>query len=427
MCFRTLATALLLGVSVLWAADDPRLALALRAQTDFDRVEAPAAPSLADSEQCVQSEAALLVVAPPEEVGLVHYRKGYCTLTGALITRNAGEFAQAGREFDQSLESWAARPRITGKNAPPENRSAGVRVLASIARLKAGLDQSGIDRERVGLAQALENSSCPASVMPVNLCRQVVEDGRRWLGWIAFERDNLPEAAKDLSGPGAEGWSAWVAGRSAAQLNRYTDAAAEYRKALELWTAKPSQPPSLAERLMPQPALAPDYEDLGGAEILAGDPVAAIASLDAAVKLNPLNAHAIYLRARAKEMAGRSEQALADYNMASRTAFANAKDLASGEAHLYRGILLYRRQDYARAEDEFASALNFDVPAALRADAAAWRHLAAVASGACGSRGNLDRAMIPASPYFPRDEARTAMNSCPATVTSAGAAQNPGQ
>jgi len=425
MCFWTLA--LLLGVSALWAADDPRLALALRAQTDFDRVEASSAPPLGESQQCVQSEAALLAAAPPEEVPLAHYRKGYCTLAGALITRDAGEFAQAGRELDQSLESWAARPRSAAKNALPETPSAGLRVLASIARLKAGPDQSGIDHERVMLAQALEDSSCRAGVMPPNFCREVLEDGRRWLGWIAFERDNLPEAAKDFSGPGAEGWNAWVAGLAAAQRNQYADSAAEYRKALDLWTAKPSQPLSLAERLNPQPDLAHDYEDLGGAQILASDPVAAIASLDEAVKLNPLNAHAIYLRGRAKEMAGRSEEALADYSLASRTAFANATDLASGEAHLYRGILLYRRQDYARAEDEFSSALNFDIPAALRADAVAWRHLAAVAGGACGSGANLDSAMIAASPYFPRNEARAAMNSCAAALTAAGAKQNAAQ
>ena len=408
---------------MLWAADDPRLALALRAQTDFDRVESSATPSLADAQQCVQSEAALLPVAPLEEAPLVHYRKGYCMLAGALITGNTGEFAQAGREFDASLEAWAARPHSAGRNAPAEVPSPGLRVLASIARLKAGRDSIGVDRERVALAQVWEDSGCPSGVMPLNLCRQVLEDGRRWLGWIAFERNNLPEAAKDFSGPGAEAWSAWVAGRSAAERKQYVEAAAGYRKALDLWTATPGQPPSLAQRLIPQPELAPDYEDLGGAQILAGDPVAAIASLDEAVKLNPSNAHAIYLRGRAKELAGRGEEALADYSLASRTAFANAKDLASGEAHLYRGIMLYRRQEYARAEDEFSSALNFAIQAPLREDAVAWRHLAAVASGACGSGPNLDRAMISASPYFPRDEARSAMNSCQAAMPATGAAQ----
>ena len=110
---------------------------------------------------------------------------------------------------------------------------------------------------------------------------------------------------------------------------------------------------------------------------------------------------------------GRKDEALADYNLASRTAFAAAQDLASGEAHLYRGIVLYRRKDYARAEDEFASALNFEMTGALRPDARAWRHLAAVAGGSCGSaRQSLNLALPAVSPFFPRDEARSLASAC---------------
>src|SRR5207302_10704757 len=110
------------------------------------------------------------------------------------------------------------------------------------------------------------------------------------------------------------------------------------------------------------------------------------------------------------------DMALIDYNLASRTAFANAKDLASGEAHLYRGILLYRRKDFARAEDEFASALNFEIPETLRADAQAWRHLAAVASGSCASAKEfLDRTLPGVSPYFPKNEARHLAVNCHAS------------
>jgi len=118
----------------------------------------------------------------------------------------------------------------------------------------------------------------------------------------------------------------------------------------------------------------------------------------------------------------KAELALADYGMASRTAFANAKDLASGEAHLYRGIMLYRRKDFARAEDEFASALNFEIAGPQRGDAEAWRHLAAVAGGACGvARESLDRSLAGASPYFPRDEARQLEASCEPTASAKAA------
>jgi Tfp pilus assembly protein PilF len=155
------------------------------------------------------------------------------------------------------------------------------------------------------------------------------------------------------------------------------------------------------------------YTELGGAQLLAGNPSAAVGSLTLAVKESSSNARALYLRARAEEVAGRAEAADSDYSLASRTAFANARDLASGEAHLYRGILLYRRRQYPAAEDEFSSALNFDIAATLRADAAAWRRLAAVVSGSCGaSRSALEQALPAASPYFPKDEARAALAAC---------------
>jgi hypothetical protein len=107
------------------------------------------------------------------------------------------------------------------------------------------------------------------------------------------------------------------------------------------------------------------------------------------------------------------DEALADYNLASRTAFAAARDLASGEAHLYRGIVLYRRQDFAGAEEEFSSALNFEMTGALRPDARAWRHLAAMAAGSCGlARQSLNLALAAVSPFFPQAEARALASAC---------------
>ena len=93
-------------------------------------------------------------------------------------------------------------------------------------------------------------------------------------------------------------------------------------------------------------AVLPCAGRLGGARLLAGDLAGAIATLDASLKADPKIAHALFLRARAKELAGQKDAALADYNLASRTAFAEAQDLASGEAHLYRGIVLFRRKDF---------------------------------------------------------------------------------
>ena len=143
------------------------------------------------------------------------------------------------------------------------------------------------------------------------------------------------------------------------------------------------------------------------------------------MKLAPGMARAYYLRGRARELSGQPDAALADYNLASRTAFAQANDLASGEAHLYRGILYYRRKDYARAETEFSSALNFNIQPGLRADASAWRYLAAVSGGACqASRESLARALATVSPFFPKQDAAGAMAACPVGTNTA--AQNRG-
>ena len=142
--------------------------------------------------------------------------------------------------------------------------------------------------------------------------------------------------------------------------------------------------PTFLQALGPRPQYAVALTDWGGAHLLAGDLAGAIVTLDASLQAESANAHALFLRARAKELSGKKDAALADYNLASRTAFAAAQDLASGEAHLYRGIVLFRRKDFARAEEEFASALNFEMTDSLLPDARAWRHLSAVAGGSCG-------------------------------------------
>jgi Tfp pilus assembly protein PilF len=179
----------------------------------------------------------------------------------------------------------------------------------------------------------------------------------------------------------------------------------------------------LVQRLSPRPDMAAISVDLGEAQLLSGDARAAIENFDAAVKADPSKARPIYLRARAKEAAGQADAALADYNLASRTAFAAGAGQSSGEAHLYQGILFYQRKDWPRAEDEFADALNFDIPAAMKSDAAAWRHLAAVASGSCGaSREYLERSLAAVSPDFPKGEAQSALAACGAAGASGSAA-----
>lgn len=412
----------LLGAASLYAADDPRLALTLKAQSDFDRVELAAIPRLRDAGACVQSQAAEMPVATPEDVPLLHYRKGYCALVEALITRNPAEFTAAAGEFDQAAATGAARSR--NDKAAAEPVSSGLRVIATLARLEAGADETALVRGREELTAALAAPACPASVMPAASCQDLLATGRQWLGWIALRRGDPDRAATALAGSPASGWRFLAAGRAAFRDRRYQDSVSQFRMAIEAWDRDRKQTaPTLAQRLVPAPEFARTHTELGAAQLLAGDAAGAIASLDEASRLEPSYARTFFLRARAREAAGQSAQAEADYNLASRAAFAVAPDLASGEAHLYRGILFFRRKDFDRAEEQFSSALSSDAPEATRADASAWRHLAAVAGGACGSeREYLERSLGAVSPFFPKAEARAAMASCLSAVTAVTAA-----
>src|SRR5260370_23351180 len=107
-------------VAVLPAAAAQRLAFATQAQSQFDRVQlAAAAPELRDTSACTQAQAAFVSVAMPEELAPTHFRKGFCMLAGAAITRNTAEFTEAAAEFDKAIEAWPAHAHTAGKKAPP--------------------------------------------------------------------------------------------------------------------------------------------------------------------------------------------------------------------------------------------------------------------------------------------------------------------
>ena len=348
------------------------------AQAAFDRVEHTPAPPLTDASACVQTQAAMLAVALPGEESELHYRKGFCQLAVAAVTHAPSSFTDAAAELEH----------------------AGANMLAWLARRAGNLtDQPTWN----------EPDSCPRS------CEPLIPVAKLWRGWTALNAGNTSAAAAQFDALPGSGWPPYVAALLAYRAGRYADAVTGYRQALEIWTYDQQQThPPLALRLSPPEDLPQLLTELGGTQILAGDPAGAVATLDRALQASP-KARGYFLRARAKELAGQSEAALADYNLASRAAFADANDLASGEAHLYRGILLYRRKDYVKAEEEFASALNFEIPPALRPDASAWRHLSAVASGFCGaSRQQLEKLLPSVSPYFPKAEAEALANGCPA-------------
>src|ERR1700682_4642880 len=140
---------ILLGVvPALFGADEQELALAIRAQSDFERVELPQAPQLQDTARCTQSQAALLSIAPRAEMALTHFRKGYCTLAGAAITGNAADFGEAASEFEKAIEAWPDRTTRNAKDSVLEPVSSGLRILATVARLRARTGGGGRDRAR---------------------------------------------------------------------------------------------------------------------------------------------------------------------------------------------------------------------------------------------------------------------------------------
>jgi tetratricopeptide (TPR) repeat protein len=391
------------------AADEQQLALIMKAQADFDRVDLAATPRLPDTSACVLSQAALLPVSPPAELPMVHFRKGYCTMVQAGITQQAPSYVEAAGEFQKAIDAWAGRVAAQPKKTAPEPLPAALPVLAAISRMRAAPgDSNGIAAAQQQIATALKTPACPSTVMPLAACQADLQAGREWLGWIALSNDKLAEAAQLFSAFPNSGWPQWVSGRQAFQSGNYAEAVKQYRAALDVWQR------TRPERLAPQADMGLALTDLGGAQLLSGDNAGAIATLDLAVKTDPAHARTFYYRARAKELAGRGDAAIADYNLAARTAFASAVELNSGEAHLYRGISAFRGKEFARAEDEFSSALNFAIPAALRPDTVAWRHLAAVAAGNCAaSRGLLSSDLTAVSPLFPKSEASAMIAACP--------------
>ena len=394
-------------LSILYAADPQQLQLTSKAQADFDRVQLAASPVLADTTNCVQSQAAALPVSTPEDAAQLYYRRGYCTLAGAMITGDNREYLAAAADFDRAIEAWPARSRKALKKQAPEPVPGALRLLPVLARLHASSDDAARKAASHDITAALDASSCTSNLMPGFQCEQFRQTGREWLGWIALGENRLDDAARYFAGGRNTGWPEWVEGQRLFQQGRYSEAAAREELAISLWKS------GVSRRLGPAPDVPVALAELGGAQLLMGNAKAAIQTLNASLKAQPSNSHALFHRAMAHEMLGETEAAYADYSMASRTAFASATDLASGEAHLYRGILLYRRKNYERAEDEFSSALNFEIPQTLRADAQAWRHMAAVASGSCESaREFLDRTLPGVSPYFPREEARRLATAC---------------
>jgi tetratricopeptide (TPR) repeat protein len=287
-----------------------------------------------------------------------------------------------------------------------------LRVLSDTAHLLA--DGNSDPRVSQDLEDAVNQPACAALDMPVTRCEALINVGRLWLGWIAMREARLADAGQWFSTFPNSGWPALIEGRRAMEVRQYAQAVGAFRRALENFGHAPNG--GWAAAISPHPDEADTWFRLGSAEFEAKDYTSAVTSLERAVKLRPENARAIFERARAREMLGQS--GLADYELASRTAFANVNAPgAGGQAHMFHGVALYRRRDFERAEQEFSSSLNFDAGWA-KDDAVAWRHMAAVAGGACGqSAAQLRQSLEHVSDYFPRDEASGLIRTCPTAIS----------
>jgi len=261
-----------LAVASLMAADQTRLALESKAQTDFERVQKAAAPQLRDAITCAQSQAALLPVATRDALAGFHYRKGYCTLAGARITHQASDFLVAAADFEKAIENWPARAVAGGKNRPPEPLPSAIKVLAAISVMQAGADDAGMTRAGAAIASAVNARECSSPLMEAGFCDAVLGIGRQWLGWIDLRRNNLEAAVRNLSGAERSGWNAWALGRKAFDRSNYGEAAAQYGRAVETWeSARGSGAVTLIDGLGPAPDLKSAHTDLGGPQLLAGD------------------------------------------------------------------------------------------------------------------------------------------------------------
>lgn len=385
-----------LTATALFAADEQRLALTLTAQHDYERVFLSAAPQLGEVQGCIRSVAALIPIATPEEAPLFHFEKGWCTLAEASITHDSNLYQQAASEFDAAAAAW---PLQFNKKHPPQPMPSVFPVMSAVARLNGGAT------ETKDLAAAVATHSCPVSVVPAARCDAILNLGREWLGFLDLRRNDIDAAARDFP---KSPWTDFVAAKQLFRDRKYPGAAAAYRQAIDAWKAA---------QFAPRMDLSAANAELGGAQLLAGDTAGAVASLNQALRIDPANAPALFLRGRARDAAGQAVAAIADYNLAARSALARGGDESFGESHLYRGISLFRRKDYQQAENEFENALNSGISESLRADAVAWRRLAAVASGSCEvARRDLDAAIPAASPFFPREEARAAEVRCADTA-----------
>src|SRR6185312_8952626 len=168
-------------------------------------------------------------------------------------------------------------------------------------------------KDESGLNSAVDNPSCPSVLMSADSCKFAIRLGNSWLGWVALRRSDAIAAQRRFNNAQAPGWQQWVEGQMAVTSGDYPKAASEYKQAVETWREAQQNPASpLIARLGPRPDMPVALTSLGEAQLLAHQPAAAVQTLDAAIKADPLKPRPIYLRARAKDAESLNSAAMAD-------------------------------------------------------------------------------------------------------------------
>lgn len=382
--------------------------LASKASLDFDKVDAAPIPAVADTMSCVQSNAAAIPVVRAEERYLLHYRKGYCELFGAVLTGNSEGFRAAVTDFNETVANWPKKMVAS----PP----AGLRALTAIARIEQGRMVDSYPDMLKDLTSIAADPNCSATpVMSTTFCSALLETVRTWLGWLAYRKSDFAQATQLLEASAGSPWNLFVSGRVAQDQKRLAEAANLYQKALSVWAGAQKSPnPDVVTLLGPKLDMAAVYYQLGLLDFANQHYESAIARFDAVLKETPRNSYAIFLRARSKESLRLYGPALDDYGLAVQTARAsNDSSWNIGQAHYSRGLLLYRAKDFARAEAEFSSAAGSRLADIPQSDVAAWRAMAFVAGGGCKvPLDGLESAAKAASTQFPKAEADALVFDC---------------
>jgi tetratricopeptide (TPR) repeat protein len=382
-----------------------------KARADFEKVDSEAIPTIPSTLACVQSNAAAMPVVRPDELHLVHYRKGYCELFGALPSGDSEGFQAAARDFAETIANWPKK----APSPPP----GGLRALIAISHLEQGRMADSYPDTARDLEAVVESACAPTSIMATIFCNDVTNTARTWLGWLSYRKNEFAEAARIL-GPLSHAnppnpWPLWISARIAQQQNRLDEATALYERALAAVEAALKSPnPDVVTLLGPKLDPAYIYYQLAIADYSRQRYDSAIHRLDNAIKGSPGNSYAIFLRARSKEASHLNVAAMEDYALAAQTARSRHETAWNvGQANYYRALLLYQAKDYARAEAEFSNAVSGRLGEIPTADATAWRSLAGLAARGCvPGLDQIESAVKAASSQFPKDQANAMVFDC---------------